>query len=115
MKEAIVGGVFVDSGHVNCHMLGVGRHLVSVRQYDRDLISITTTHAVSSGQHMSGVNQGSGAEEKGHSIHFRCQFMQGNNPGELIKTSLLSARYPIPLCWTLIGLAAVTFLVCIAS
>ena len=96
-------------------MLGVGVHLVIVRQYDHDILIITITHAVSRRQHMGGVKQRSGAEEMGHSVYFRCQTVQGNNPGELIQTSLFAPRYPIPLCWPLIGLAAVTFLVSISS
>ena len=96
-------------------MLGVGVHLVIVRQYDHDIIIITITHTVSRRQHMTGVKQRSGAEEMGHSVYFRCQTVQGNNPGELIQTSLLSARYPIPKCWHLFGLATVTFLLSISS
>ena len=96
-------------------MLGVGVHLVIVRQYDHDIIIITITHTVSRRQHMTGVKQRSGAEEMGHSVHFRCQTVQRNNPGELIQTSLFAPRYPIQLCWRLIGLAAVTFLVSISS
>ena len=53
-------------------MLGVGVHLVIVRQYDHDILIITITHTVSRRQHMGGVKQRSGAEEMGHSVYFRC-------------------------------------------
>ena len=110
----------MNLGHVSYHMLGVGILLGIACQYHRDIyISIyifcLLIHAVSSGQHMGGINQCSGAKETMFVCSHGEKYMQGDNPGELIQTSLFAPRYPIPLCWPLIGLAAVTFLVCISS
>ena len=65
----IIGGVEMKLGHINFHMLGVGIVLIIACQYhmDSDQTIIISVHifidTVSSGQHMGGVNQCSGAEE----------------------------------------------------
>ena len=95
----------------------MGILLVIARQYHRDFFYHVSllNHAVSSGQHMGGINQCTGAEETMFVCSHGEKKMQGNNPGEFMQTSLFAPRYPIPLCWPLIGLAAVTFLVSIST
>ena len=64
-----IGGVEMKLGHINFHMLGLGIVLIIASQYhmDSDKTIIISVHiridAVSSGQHMGGVNQCTGAKE----------------------------------------------------